>query len=175
MPHGDFTRFRGGKHHGFSGNISQFYQLCLISTIQTILKMKENLTVVLEQLKTARIQVGRRTLRKQVNLFEFDDSHEIEFNGHHSTTSLENHLYGLYAPVKQLADDLLQSPSNVPHELQKDFDMASFEVKEFRQRYFPKDNIDVLLHRVELQKSTTYELTQDEAIKKNPELFFGSV
>jgi hypothetical protein len=50
--------------------------------------MKENLTVVLEQLKTARIQVGRRTLRKQVNLFEFDNSHEIEFNGHHSTIVL---------------------------------------------------------------------------------------
>ena len=137
--------------------------------------MKENLTVVLEQLKTARIQVSRRTLRKQINLFEFDDSHEIEFNGHHSTNSLEDHLYGLYVPVKRMVDDLVNNQPKEPQALQKDFDLASFEVREFRQRYFPKDNIEALLYRVELHKSTPQELTQDEAIKKNPELFFCPV
>ena len=137
--------------------------------------MKENLTVVLEQLKTAKIQVSRRTLRKQINLFEFDDSHEIEFNGHQSTNSLEDYLYNLYSPIKRQVDDLVNNLPKEPQELQKDFDLASFEVKEFRQRYFPKENIEVLLHRVELHKSTPLELKQDEAIKKNPELFFCTV
>jgi hypothetical protein len=175
LPHGDFTHFQGEKQHGFPGNISQFYQLCLISTIQTILKMKENLTVVLEQLKTARIQVGRQALRKQINLFDFDDSPEIEFNGHQSTGSLEDYLYCLYAPVKRLVDNLVDQQQKEPHALQKDFDLACFEVKEFRQRYFPKDNTEALLYRVELHKSTPHELTRDEAIKKNPELFFCPV
>jgi hypothetical protein len=55
--------------------------------------MKEKLAVVLEQLKTAKIQVSQRTLRKQVNLFEYDDSPDIEFNGHRSLPSLQEHLF----------------------------------------------------------------------------------
>jgi hypothetical protein len=151
--------------------MSQFYQLCLISTCQTIQKMKEKLTVVLEQLKTAKIQVSQRTLRKQVSLFEFDDSHEIEFNGYKSIPALQEHLYSFYNLVKLFVDEMLNSSSGQPESLKREFDLASFEVREFRQRYFPKDNTEVLFHRVELHKSTPKEFTSDLAIKKNPELF----
>lgn len=137
--------------------------------------MKEKLTVVLEQLKIAKIQVSQRTLRKQVNLFEYDDSHEIEFNGHKSISALQEHLYSYYLPVKKFVDDLLNSSSSQPDLLKKQFDLACFEVREFRQRYFPKDNFEVLLHRVELHKSTSKELTSDDEIKKNSELFFCTV
>jgi hypothetical protein len=133
--------------------------------------MKEKLAVVLEQLKTAKIQVSQRTLRKQVNLFEYDDSPDIEFNGHRSLPSLQEHLFTFYTPIKQQVDALVQSADMQPHSLKKDFDLACFEIREFRQRYFPKDNYDVLFHRVELHKSTPLELTKDEGIKKNPELF----
>ena len=133
--------------------------------------MKEKLAVVLEQLKTAKIQVSQRTLRKQVNLFEYDDSPDIEFNGHRSLPSLQEHLFTFYTPIKQHVDAMVQSADMQPHSLKKDFDLACFEIREFRQRYFPKDNYDVLFHRVELHKSTPLELTKDEGIKKNPELF----
>jgi hypothetical protein len=128
--------------------------------------MKEKLAVVLEQLKTAKIQVSQRTLRKQVNLFEYDDSPDIEFNGHRSLPSLQEHLFTFYTPIKQQVDAMVQSADMQPHSLKKDFDLACFEIREFRKRYFPKDNYDVLFHRVELHKSTPLELKKDEGIKK---------
>ncbi len=137
--------------------------------------MKEKLAVVLEQLKTAKIQVSNKTLRKQVTLFEYDDSHEIEFNGYRSIPAFQEHLYSLYATFKRIVDEMVNAGNDQPELLKKELDLISFEVREFRQRYFPKENPDVLLHRVELHKATPQELTSDETIKKNPKLFFCSV
>jgi hypothetical protein len=43
--------------------------------------MKEILNNALEQLKFARIHVNSRSFRKQISLFEIDDSKDVEFNG----------------------------------------------------------------------------------------------
>lgn len=137
--------------------------------------MKEKLTVVLDQLKTAKIQLSQKALRKQVSLFEYDDSPDIEFNGHRSITSLQEHLYSFYMPFKRMVDELVNTTTNQAEVLIKEFDLACFEIIEFRQRYFPKDNEEVLLHRIELHKSISKQLTNDEVIKKNNELLFCSV
>lgn len=153
---------------------SEFYQLCLLTINQTILKMKEKLAVVLEQLKKAKIQVSRRTLRMQVSLFDYDDSNEIEFNGHRSISALEEQLYSSYISFKRQMDETVNSSIHQPELLKKELDLTFFEVKEFRQRFFPKDNNEVLLHRVELYKSSHREITSDETIKKNPKVLFCS-
>ena len=137
--------------------------------------MKELLNNALEQLKIARIHVNPRSLRKQISLFEIDDSQEVEFNGLKSTVTYHEHLYTFYLPCKRLVDEMMNNSLNQADSIKREFDLFCFEIREFRQRYFPKDYVDVLLHRVELHKSTSRELVNSEAIKKNSWLFYRSV
>ena len=69
--------------------------------------MKELLNNALEQLKIARIHVNPRSLRKQISLFEIDDSHDVEFNGSKSTGTYQQHLYSFYLPCKRLVDEMM--------------------------------------------------------------------
>jgi len=137
--------------------------------------MKELLNNALAQLKIARITVNPRSFRKQISLFEIDDSQEVEFNGLKSTVTYHEHLYTFYLPCKRLVDEMMNNSLNQADSIKREFDLFCFEIREFRQRYFPKDYVDVLLHRVELHKSTSMELVNSEAIKKNSWLFYRSV
>ena len=137
--------------------------------------MKESLNNALAQLKIARITVNPRSFRKQISLFEIDDSQEVEFNGLKSTVTYHEHLYTFYLPCKRLVDEMMNNSLNQADSIKREFDLFCFEIREFRQRYFPKDYVDVLLHRVELHKSTSRELVNSEAIKKNSWLFYRSV
>jgi hypothetical protein len=70
--------------------------------------MKELLNNVLAQLRIARINVNPRSLRKQITLFEIDDSQEVEFNGLKSTVTYHEHLYTFYLPCKRLVDEMME-------------------------------------------------------------------
>jgi hypothetical protein len=137
--------------------------------------MKELLNNVLEQLKIARINVNPRSFRKQISLFEIDDSQEVEFNGLKSTVTYHEYLYTYYLPCKKLVDEMMNNSLNQADSIKREFDLYCFEIREFRQRFFPKDYVEVLLHRVELHKSTSRELVKSEAIKKNSRLFYSSI
>ena len=137
--------------------------------------MKELLNNALEQLKIARIHVNPRSLRKQISLFEIEDSHDVEFNGSKSTGTYQQHLYSFYLPCKRQVDEMMNDSLDKADSVKREFDLFCFEIREFRQRYFPKDYVDVLLHRVELHKSTSRELVNSEAIKKNSGLFYRPV
>jgi hypothetical protein len=129
--------------------------------------MKEILNKALMQLKIAQVTIHPKSFKKQISLFEIDDSPEVEFNGSKSPGSYHEQLYTFYLPCKQLVDQMMNESLHQAHTIKRDFDLFCFEIREFRQRYFPKENIDVLLHRVELQKSTTKGLLNSEEIKKN--------
>jgi hypothetical protein len=129
--------------------------------------MKEILNKALMQLKIAQVTIHPKSFKKQISLFEIDDSPEVEFNGSKSPGSYHEQLYTFYLPCKQLVDQMMNESLHQAHAIKRDFDLFCFEIREFRQRYFPKENIDVLLHRVELQKSTTKGLLNSEEIKKN--------
>ena len=137
--------------------------------------MKELLNNALEQLKIARIHVNPRSLRKQISLFEIEDSHDVEFNGSKSTGTYQQHLYSFYLPCKRQVDEMMNDSLDKADSVKREFDLYCFEIREFRQRFFPKDYVEVLLHRVELHKSTSRELVNSEAIKKNSGLFYCSV
>jgi capsid protein len=121
--------------------------------------MKELLNKALEQLKIARVTINPRSLKKQISLFEIEDSQEVEFNGSKTPSK--------YLPCKQLVDQMMNESLHQAHEIKREFDLYCFEIREFRQRYFPKEYVDVLLYRVELHKSSSKELINSEDIKKN--------
>jgi hypothetical protein len=101
--------------------------------------MKELLNNVLAQLRIARINVNPRSLRKQITLFEIDDSQEVEFNGLKSTVTYHEHLYTFYLPCKKLVDEMMNNSLNQADSIKKEFNLYCFEIREFRQRFFPKD------------------------------------
>lgn len=129
--------------------------------------MKELLNNALAQLKIARITINPRSLRKQISLFDVDDSQDVEFNGSKTAGAYHEHLYTFYLPCKRLVDEMMNNSLNQADSIKREFDMFCFEIREFRQRYFPKEYVDVLLHRVELHKSSSRELINSEGIKKN--------
>jgi hypothetical protein len=129
--------------------------------------MKELLNKALDQLKIAKVTINPRSLKKQISLFEIDDSQEVEFNGSKTPSSYHEKLYTFYLPCKQLVDQMMNESLHQANEIKREFDLYCFEIREFRQRYFPKEYVDVLLHRVELHKSSSKELINSEDIKKN--------
>lgn len=132
-----------------------------------MLTMKELLNKALDQLKIAKVTINPRSLKKQISLFEIDDSQEVEFNGSKTPSSYHEKLYTFYLPCKQLVDQMMNESLHQANEIKREFDLYCFEIREFRQRYFPKEYVDVLLHRVELHKSSSKELINSEGIKKN--------
>ena len=132
-----------------------------------MLTMKELLNKALDQLKIAKVTINPRSLKKQISLFEIDDSQEVEFNGSKTPSSYHEKLYTFYLPCKQLVDQMMNESLHQANEIKREFDLYCFEIREFRQRYFPKEYADVLLHRVELHKSSSKELINSEDIKKN--------
>ncbi|MFM6945616.1 MAG: hypothetical protein ACKOWW_00590 [Flavobacteriales bacterium] len=128
--------------------------------------MKELLNEALEQLKIARVTINHRSLKRQISLFEYDDSIDVEFNGSKSPGSYHEHLYSYYLPCKQLVDQMMNDSLEQAHSIKREFDLYCFEIREFKQRYFPKEHIELLMHRIEFQKSTPKELVHSKSVKK---------
>jgi hypothetical protein len=128
--------------------------------------MKELLNNALEQLKIARINVTTRSFRKQISLFDIDDSQDVEFNGSKSTVTYQQQLYSFYLPCKIQVDEMMNDSLDKADSIKREFDLFCFEIREFKHLYFPKDFVNVLLSRVKLHKSTSRELLNSESIKK---------
>jgi hypothetical protein len=128
--------------------------------------MTQPLTETLLQLKVTKVQVHSFSARKQINLFESEISPEISFNGFKQTSTYHHHLDALYDQCKlNLKEKLNENPSD-PDSLKKTLDLFRFEVREFKNRYFPKDNEQVLLNRIEFIKTTVVALHDDIGLKK---------
>ena len=54
--------------------------------------MNKTLTSTLEQLQSARVQVLSFSMRKQINLFDFESGPEISFNGFKSISAYQEKL-----------------------------------------------------------------------------------
>jgi len=54
--------------------------------------MNKTLTSTLEQLQSARVQVLSFSMRKQINLFDFESGPEISFNGFKSISGENGHV-----------------------------------------------------------------------------------
>lgn len=137
--------------------------------------MNQTLNTALDLVKTAKVQVFPRSVKKQINLFEGNMSSEINFNGYNNPVTYQHHLETFYLACKQEIAQEISHGLNQMEDLKRQFDLAKFEVREFRQRYFPKNDNEALFQRIEFVKSPRIDHMSDDGIKKNSQLFPCSV
>lgn len=128
--------------------------------------MNKILTNTLVQLQVAKVQVHSHSVRKQINLFEIETGPEINFNGHKSTLCYQVFLDKIYKEYKTMVETQVNQGYDSPEEVKKSLDLARFEIKEFKNRYFPKGNELILFNRIEFIKSPRTDLINDTALKK---------
>ena len=128
--------------------------------------MNKILKETLEQLQVAKVQVLSHSVKKQINLFEMDPGPEINFNGHKSIIDYQQFLDKIYREYKNLVESQVDQGRDNPEEVKKSLDLARFEIKEFKNRYFPKGNELLLFNRVEFIKTPKTDLFNDSALKK---------
>ena len=124
------------------------------------------LTETLMQLQIARVQVHSFSARKQVTLFESVSSPEISFNNYRLTSDYHFYLDSLYRQCKSSLEDFMNASEHESERLKKNIDLFRFEVREFKNRYFPKDNEQVLFNRVEFVKTPLSNINDDAGLKK---------
>lgn len=128
--------------------------------------MNKTLILTLEQLRTAKVQVHSFSIRKQINLFDFETGPEISFNGCKSILSYQMQLDSMYQECKRSIEMEINLPNSKPDELKKSLDLSRFEIREFKNRFFPKENELVVFNRVEFLKTPRTDLSNDALLKK---------
>ncbi len=128
--------------------------------------MNRTLISTLEQLRNAKVQVLSFSIRKQVNLFDFETGPEISFNGFKSIHSYQEQLDKYYDECKMSIELEINQATLYSLELKKSLDLSRFEIKAFKNRFFPKENELLLFSRVELVKTPRTDISKDQALKK---------
>ncbi len=136
--------------------------------------MVKLLTETLMQLKVAKVQVHSFSVRKQVNLFESEMSPEITFNGYKQTVDYHLYLDSLYYNCKVRLEEILNESRSDPEGLKRKLDLYRFEIREFKNRYFPKENEQVLFNRIEFVKTQLLKINEETTLKKKFSVFLLS-
>ncbi|MBU6157626.1 MAG: hypothetical protein KGP35_01220 [Bacteroidetes bacterium] len=129
--------------------------------------MNQILNNALEQAKIAKVHVFPKSARRQISLFDDDMTSDISFNGFTNPTAYQHHLDSFYANCKQQVGADIAKGLDELDSLKRLFDLYKFEVREFRHRYFPKNDPFPLFDRIELVKASRSEYLNDEGLKKN--------
>ena len=124
------------------------------------------ITETLTQLKVVKVQVHSFSIRKQVNLFDSETTVDLSFNGYKHTADYHKYLDTLYDGCKSNLEEQLKEIQNDSVELKRALDLFRFEVREFKNRNFPKDNEQVLFNRVEFIKTSQRGNLDDLGLKK---------
>ncbi len=135
--------------------------------------MNKILRETLLQLQLAKVQVHPHSIKKQINLFDIETGPDINFNGHKSILDYQAFLDKIYIEYKTLVETEVNKGFDKPEEIQKSLDLARFEIKEFKNRFFPKGNELVLFNRIELIKTPRTDLYSDLTLKKKIMDFFN--
>ena len=133
--------------------------------------MTEFLNELFAELLHPKVQFLSKLPRKQVNLFEIENAIEIQFNGFRHPQSYQEHLDRHYRRNRDRIEELILSEIKHPAELKKRLDIAGFEIKSFRKRFYPKNNSKLLLGRVDILKSQLKEINNNETLKGIIEYF----
>jgi hypothetical protein len=118
------------------------------------------------QLHVAKVQVHSFSARKQVTLFESVSAPEISFNSYRLISDYHFYLDSLYRQCKTSLEDYINASTHDSEFLKKNIDLFRFEVREFKNRYFPKNNEQVLFNRVEFVKTPLSNINDDYGLKK---------
>lgn len=128
--------------------------------------MNRTLISTLEQLRFAKVQVLSFSIRKQINLFDFETGPEISFNGFKSIIAYQEYLDKLYEDCKKSLEAELSQVTPSPVELKKSLDLSRFEIREFKNRFFPKENELVIFNRIVFVKTPRTDFSSDLSLKK---------
>lgn len=134
--------------------------------------MINHLQKILEQLRMVKVQVHSFSVKRQVNLFDAEIGPDISFNECRTPLDYQNQLDHLYHSCKVLLQESLNKTPQDVDVLKKMLDYHRFEVREFKNRYFSKDNESVILNRVVLVKSPKHDLIENQSLKKKSYNFF---
>jgi len=75
-------------------------------------------------------------------------------------------LDSMYQECKKSIEMEINLPNSKPDELKKSLDLSRFEIREFKNRFFPKENELVVFNRVEFLKTPRTDLSNDALLKK---------
>ena len=90
--------------------------------------MNKTLTSTLEQLQSARVQVLSFSMRKQINLFDFESGPEISFNGFKSISAYQEKLDEWYHQCKLELEDAITQASHTPILLKKNLEKKEINI-----------------------------------------------
>lgn len=110
--------------------------------------MINHLKEILEQLRTVKVQVHSFSVKRQVNLFDSEIGPDISFNECRTPLEYQNQLDQIYHSCKFTLEETLNKSDCDIEGLKKMLDYLRFEIREFKNRYFSKDNESVILNRI---------------------------
>lgn len=122
---------------------------------------------ILKELKSAKAKISR-TETKKINLFESNQGIEVRFNNFKNPSDYLNHVSRMYFECKSHFDEIICNSTD-PKQCCRELAFAKFEIKEFKNFYFPSDD-RILFRRLDFDLNQEFPLEFEEALKKNSRL-----
>lgn len=134
--------------------------------------MQHSLSKILEELKRATVVIGKPSMKRAINLFDWEEGEEVQFNGYTNPFQLKVFLNSRTAELNDAVDKafntmLLDDPDSLDEKLE----VLLHEVESFKLMYFPDKKGNQRLDRVILQKSSGLDAVNSEAIKARVQSF----
>jgi len=128
--------------------------------------MKALINETLTELSLATIRENN-TFTPRSNLFYEEDSPRIDFNGFHCPTDYDNHCNHLFVNIKIGIESV-----NLPLEqLAVELKDLHFEIKDFKKRMFPDDDLIFVFERVKPAKSSKFQRLGPELLRNKISIY----
>ena len=134
--------------------------------------MQHSLSKILEELKKATVVIGKPSMKRAINLFEWEEGEEVQFNGYSNPFQLKEFLNSKTAELNDAVDKafntmVLEDPISLDEKLE----VLLHDVQSFQLMYFPGEKGAQRLDRVILQRSSGLDAVNSEAIKARVQSF----
>lgn len=129
--------------------------------------MDEQILITLELLKTPKIKIINKAMKKQTQLFEADSPIDIQFNGYHSLSEYKAFLDSQFHKCKLALQSTMRTFIQELAQLKSKLEAVLLEIKLFRKMFFPKNNQELLFTRIEFLKSSLPIENYGDYLKKS--------
>ncbi len=128
--------------------------------------MVNSLELILEEISKAEVKLGKNTGRIAVNLFDYQDVIELNFNGYSSLIAYDHHCESLLQRLKEQIDQRL-AEVNSREMVVQDIDLLVHEVVSQEKRYFPKKSPEDWFLKLHFQIKHQREMIADEIVSRS--------
>ena len=134
--------------------------------------MDHFLSKILEELKKAVVVIGKPSMKRPVNLFDLEDSAEIQFNGYSNPHLFKEYLLSKVSELRtKLDDDANTRTFDDPKGLDLTLELLLYEVEAFKRDYFPGKKNKHRLDRIVLQRTQLVDDVNLESVKARVRIF----